>query len=98
MKVISASKIQISQSYKAQCQNTDFMSPNYELKSQSIRCSQIDATFFKQILVSRSKLWDSTSKSWLYSKCVPQKWGLKVEKRWRTIKTNNVTLACSMKC
>lgn len=56
MKVISASKIQISQSYKAQSQNTDFMSPNYELISQSIRCSQIDATFFKQILVSRSKL------------------------------------------
>lgn len=56
MKVISASKIQISQNYKAQSQNTDFMSPNYELISQSIRCSQIDATFFKQILVSRSKL------------------------------------------
>lgn len=39
MMVISASKIQISQSYKAQSQNTDFMSPNYELKSQSMRYS-----------------------------------------------------------
>lgn len=37
MKVISASKIQISQSYKTQSQNIDFMSPNYDLISQSMR-------------------------------------------------------------